>query len=312
MSGLRRVGASRVALPLGLAVTLLCACDDLPAWRLGDGTFAACTVATDIACQPFGAVSAVAEIAAPGNDDEKPTLTADMLELYFLSDRSGGLGGGDVWLSVRASTADPWGAPVLVTAVSSTSRETSPAISADGLTLCVSSDRPGGQGGLDIWTSTRPDRGSGWSAPVPVVELNSPADEIPRPPGDHSRVMPLSRRATSNDPYQLFASSRATVSTPWSSPTPETSIDTGHVDDDGYLMDDGVTLYFSSDRLNGTQDLFVTERPDDASPYAPPIPMTELNTVPYSERDPWVSPDGHEIYFTSDRTGSHQIYHATR
>lgn len=288
------------------------ACEDVPAWRLGDGTFQTCATPSDIACTPFSAPTAVVEVASVGDNDEKPTLTADMLEMYFLSDRAGGLGSGDVWRSTRATTGDPWGTPVLVTSVSSDSRETSPAISADGLTLCVSSDRPGGQGGLDIWMSTRPTRSDDWSVPVPVPVLNSSEDEIPRPPGDHLRIMPLSRRPTSNDPYQLFAASRADAASPWTSPVPETSVDTGHVDDDGYLMDDGVTLYWSSDRLNGIQDLFVAERRDDTSPYAPPVALTALNTSAYAERDPWVSPDSHEIYFVSDRTGSRQIFHSTR
>jgi Tol biopolymer transport system component len=90
-------------------------------------------------------------------------------------------------------------------------------------------------------------------------------------------------------------------------------VNTANLDDDGYLTDDGLTLYFSSDRINGTQDLFVTERSDLASPFAPPVPLETLNTSTYDERDPWVSPDGHEIYFTSDRTGGElQIFHATR
>ena len=298
-------GAAAVAIAL-------VACNDVPGWRLGDGTFQTCASASDIACSPFSAPTAVVEVASVGDNDEKPTLTSDMLEMYFLSDRAGGLGNGDVWKSLRATTSDPWGTPALVTSVSSTSRETSPAISADGLTLCVSSDRPGGQGGLDIWMSTRPTRSDDWSVPVPVTVLNSSEDEIPRPPGDHLREMPLSRRATSNDPYQIFAAWRAGASSPWTSPVPETSIDTGNVDDDGDLMDDGVTLYLSSDRLNGIQDLFVAERPDDTSPYAPPVALTALNTTAYAERDPWVSPDSSEIYFVSDRTGSRQIFHATR
>jgi hypothetical protein len=312
MAWLGSTGARRAAVCLAVTSVTSVACDTVPTWRLGDGELTVCADASDLACTPFAAPVAVTEVASPGDDDDKPTLTADMLEMYFLSDREGGPGEGDVWQSVRASPTDPWGAPTLVMAISGTSRETSPAISADGLTLCVASDRAGGQGGLDIWMSTRASRSSDWSAPVPVVELNSPADEIPRPPGYHALIMPLSRRPTSNDPYQLFSASRPAVSAPWSSPVQETSLDSGHVDDDGYLMDDGLTLYFSSDRLNGVQDLFVTERPDPSAPFAKPIPLATLNTVSHAERDPWVSPDGREMYFASDRSGSLQIYHTTR
>ena len=33
---------------------------------------------------------------------------------------------------------------------------------------------------------------------------------------------------------------------------------------------------------------------------------------PNAENDPWVSPDGHTIFFTSTRSGSLDIYTATR
>jgi Tol biopolymer transport system component len=290
----------------------LAGCDPIPVFQLGEGAFITCADASDLACKPFGAPATVPEVASPSDDDEKPTLTADMLEMYFLSDRSAGLGSGDVWMSTRANAADPWGSPTLNTVVSTTSRETSPAISADGLTLWVASDRPGGQGGLDIWVSTRTSDAGTWSTPVPVTALNSPADEIPRPPGEHSLVMPLSRRATASDPYQVFVAGRMSTSASWGAPAAETSVDTANVDDDGYLTDDGLTLYFSSDRLNGSQDLFVTERPTLSAPFAVPVALAELNTTAYAERDPWVSADGHTIYFASDRSGTLQIYVATR
>jgi hypothetical protein len=303
---------------LGLLATLMAlgGCDPIPHWSLGAGGYTACTDAGDIACAPFGAPVIVAEIQAPQGYDEKPTLTADLLQMYFLSTRDGGPGSGDVWYTERASPTDAWGAPSLVDAVSGTSRETSPALSSDGATLWFGSDRDGGIGGLDIWVSTRDTTtDAGWSTPVPVTELNSSSDEIPRPPGDHGLEMPLSRRKDSNASYQMYSSIRpaASVSATWSTPAPIASVNTADLDDDGFLTDDGLTLYFSSDRLNGTQDLFVTERPDLASPFAPAIPMASLNTSSYDERDPWVSPDGHEIFFTSDRTGGErQIFHATR
>jgi len=44
-------------------------------------------------------------------------------------------------------------------------------ISADGLTMYFHSDRPGGQGGYDIWTTTR--SGDGWATPVNLAAVNS-------------------------------------------------------------------------------------------------------------------------------------------
>jgi WD40-like Beta Propeller Repeat len=296
---------------LAIAASVL-ACNDVPLWRLGEAS-SACADASDIACRPFGAPAIVTELHTSDNEDDKPTLTQDRLEMYFLSDhRDGGLGHGDVWVTTRANVSDPWGAPSVLAALNSTSREESPAVSADGTTLWVASDRDGGKGGLDIWVSTRPPGGA-WSAPVPVPELNTDSDEFPRPPGAQGLVMPLSRRdGTGSQPYHIFFSSRSAPGSTWSSPVTVPSIDTANLDDDGYLTDDGLTLYFSSDRLNGTQDLFVAQRASPAGDFGPAVALTTLNTDTFAERDPWVSADGHEIYFSSDRTGALQIYRATR
>ena len=305
--------ALAIAGALGLASA---GCDAIPGWSLGQGAFT-CADGSDIACAPFAAPTVVTELEAPdGSDDEKPTLTSNLLEIYFLSDCDGGPGQGDVWHSTRATVTDTWSAPELVSAVSTPSHEKSPAISADGTVLWVGSDRDGGAGGIDIWVSSLSDAGkdAGWSDPVPVAELNSSGDEIPRPPGYHELIMPLSRRDDSDSSYEMFSATRmaTTVVALWSTPVPITSVNSGGLDDDGYLMDDGLTLYFSSDRLNGLQDLFVTERPDLASPFGAPVPLTSLNTDKHDERDPFVSADGHEIFFTSDRLGELQIFHATR
>jgi len=39
--------------------------------------------------------------------------------------------------------------------VNSSSHDSAPSISADGLTLFFDSDRPGGHGGIDIWITTQ-------------------------------------------------------------------------------------------------------------------------------------------------------------
>jgi hypothetical protein len=264
---------------------------------------------------PFGAFGApvlVSPLAATGADDVKPTLTADMLEIYFLSDRPGGPGHGDVWYATRAAATDAWGTPHCVLEVSSSSNETSPAVSADGLALWVASDRPGGTGGYDIWLSSRSGRGATWSTPTLVAELSSPNDDIPRPPGQHALVMPLGMGAIGSGKYQTFASSRTAIGASWTMPIRLSSVDTSGIDTDGFLTDDGLGLYFSSDRLiKGNQDLYFATRPATGADFVLFVALGELNS-PAQDRDPWVSPDGHEIYFSSDRSGTLKIYHATR
>jgi hypothetical protein len=120
--------------------------------------------------------------------NSNPTLTADLLDLYFTSNR--GADGADVWAAHRATPGDSFDAPAVVAEVSSPMYETSPAIALDGLTLYLGSDRDGGLGDADIWSATRPTE----RALVRVenlAALNSAANDIPRPPGQHGLVMPM-------------------------------------------------------------------------------------------------------------------------
>src|SRR2546426_8181165 len=45
-------------------------------------------------------------------NEQGPSLSNDELSLYFGSDRPGGFGGFDIWVSRRACTDCPWEAPV--------------------------------------------------------------------------------------------------------------------------------------------------------------------------------------------------------
>src|SRR5262245_28394490 len=71
---------------------------------------------------PFGTPTLVSNLSDPSYDDD-PTLTADLLEIYFNSLRAGGPGLGDVWKATRASPTFPFGTPVPVTQLNSPSVE---------------------------------------------------------------------------------------------------------------------------------------------------------------------------------------------
>ena len=68
-----------------------------------------------------------------GSNDQMPNVSRDGLEIVFSSDRSGGIGGMDVYSSTRASTSDPWSAPVnLGSNVNTGASETRASLSGDG------------------------------------------------------------------------------------------------------------------------------------------------------------------------------------
>ena len=233
-------------------------------------------------------------------------MTADLLELFFTSTR--GSDSADVWTARRASATDPFQAPSLVTEVSSSSFDTSPAVTLDGLSLYFGSDRDGGAGEVDIWLATRPDRNTAWSDVQDVASLNSTSKDIPRPPGQHNLVMPMASERDSGGEYETYLAARATVGQPFDAPALVSGLAAADVAiADGFLTDDGLWLFCSATPPNEAPDLFVAQRASTADSFSLPLPLGELDTSA-DERDPWLSPDGTSFYFSSDRTGSLQIY----
>jgi hypothetical protein len=89
-------------------------------------------------------------------EEYAPIVTKDGLTLFFGSDAKAALAGINVYVATRPSTAVDFGAPTLLTSVSSGSDDQPTWVSVDGCRLYLASDRPGGAGAQDIWVATRP------------------------------------------------------------------------------------------------------------------------------------------------------------
>ena len=112
-----------------------------------------------------------------------PWISPDGLELYVASNRPGGFGDYDIWISKRSTKNDPWEEPTnLGPIVNSTAIEWG-TLSPDGLLLFGSDDiigprRPGGFGGSDMWVTRRASLSDPWSTPVNLGQIvNSPSHD---------------------------------------------------------------------------------------------------------------------------------------
>jgi WD40-like Beta Propeller Repeat len=103
----------------------------------------------------FGPAAPVAELNDAAANDIQPNVRKDGRELVFSSNRSGTLGGQDIWISTRNSVQDPWSAPVnLGAAVNTAAAESRPSLSWDANTLLFGR-APGPEGMSDIYLTTR-------------------------------------------------------------------------------------------------------------------------------------------------------------
>jgi outer membrane protein OmpA-like peptidoglycan-associated protein/tetratricopeptide (TPR) repeat protein len=110
--------------------------------------------------------------------DSQPSISADGKELYFVSNRSGGIGGSDLYKSVLLEDGS-WSKPInLGEPLNTSGNEMAPYIHPDGKTLYFSSDGHPGLGGSDIFMS-RKDEADRWAKPINLgVPINSISNEI--------------------------------------------------------------------------------------------------------------------------------------
>ena len=124
-----------------------------------------------------GLNTAANELKAASFEDDQ----TGVMSLYFASNRLGGPGGDDIYISTLLPD-ETFGAPVLVGELSTPSTDIQPSIRHDGLEMFLASNRPGSLGGLDLWVSTRASTSEIWSTPAnlgPVVNTAAASEASP-------------------------------------------------------------------------------------------------------------------------------------
>lgn len=105
-----------------------------------------------------------------------PAVSSDGRRLYFTSDKPGGFGGKDLYVSERIGAK--WGKPVnLGKSVNTEGDEMFPSILDDG-TLYFASDGLGGFGGLDIFAAIDPYDFGDWQISNAGYPINGPRDDF--------------------------------------------------------------------------------------------------------------------------------------
>jgi hypothetical protein len=203
---------------------------------------------------PWGPPQNLGPVINTADNDAGPSLSRDGRTLYFISNRPGGLGGNDIYVAQRRDKHDDlsWEAPVhLGNPVNSAANDGAPNPFVDRNTgttiLYFTSNRPGGLGGGDIYTSVLGADGTFGPATL-VAELSSAfADQGTAVRRDGLEIIFASDRPGTLGGLDLWVSTRLRTSDPWSPPVHLGPTLNGTGNDAGAeLSFDGTTLYFQS------------------------------------------------------------------
>jgi hypothetical protein len=122
--------------------------------------------------EPWNTPVRVDELSMPNTYIYGPAPIPSQLAMVFSSTRdSGNL---DLFLATRASVTDAWRTPQPFSELNTAAGEADPFLTGDGLTLYFQSDASGND---ELVVATRRSTTEPFGAPVPLVELNSSANE---------------------------------------------------------------------------------------------------------------------------------------
>jgi hypothetical protein len=200
--------------------------------------------------------------------DSLAVLSSDEHVMFFHSNRPGGCGTGDIWMTRRHnSRSQDWDHPTnLGCVVNTTATEIAPAFfenpETGEVTLFYGSNRPGAQD-FDVYASAVGE--DGYFGPgVLVPEFSSVARDTRifiRKDGLEAFI--TSNRTGGQGLIDLWASTRETLAGEWSTPV-DLDFPVNSAADDGspWFSRDGTTLYFFSTRSGGygLRDIWYTTR----------------------------------------------------
>jgi hypothetical protein len=263
-------------------------------------------------------------------NDQHPSISKDGLSLYFVSNRPGGFGGNDIWVTQRATLADPWGPPQnLGPSINTSSNDFAPNLTIDGHHLYMNSDRPGGCGGSDLYVAWRRDKDDdfGWDPPVnlgctvnTIYDESGPTFFEDEATGIQTLYFTSFNRPDGLGDFDIYVSTRSSDDEPWGPGVDVTELNGPYRDTRTAIRRDGLEIFEASDSRGrpggiGSQDLWVATRATTADPWSTPVNLGPTVNSIYFDGAPALSFDGTTLYFFSARPGgfgANDLYVTTR
>ena len=262
----------------------------------------------------FGTPTEVPNVNSPSREFNQ-SISADGLSLFFNSNRPGGLGGIDMWVTTRETIDDSWGNPVnLGPTINTPDNDWGPSISADGLTLYFDTRQPGVSGAIDdIWVATRETTDDDWGNLVSLgPTVNSSSDDCYQCiSADGLELYFSSNRSCGYGNYDLWVTTRETTDDPWGNPANlgPTVNSSGYEIDPG-ISADGRILFFTIGASNcgsrcgyGGTEIWMTRRATVSDPWDEPVNLgSTVNSSAFEDYSN-ISADGSTLFFRYSQSG---------
>jgi hypothetical protein len=264
-------------------------------------------------------------VNSPANDNGA-RLSSDGLSLYFTSNRPGGMGGNDRWVSRRASRHSPWETPVNLSVLNSAADDGQGSLSPGGLIVFFNSNRPGGQGAADLWVSRRSDPNDdlGWGPPENLGPLVNTAGGERGPQfvlkGEGGTpTLYFNRGVLGTQGADIYAAPMTADGQVLGPAVLVANINVPDANDAGqFVSPDGREMWFWSGRAGslGDADLWVSHRRNVKDAWSTPVNLGAPPNTEFAEERPYVTKNGRFLFFDSLRpggvNGSQDIWMATR
>lgn len=179
--------------------------------------------------------------------DSDPTVSSDGLELWFVSDRGGGVTPQHLYVATRASTSDDFSTPVTDPDITTTAPDITPFLTADGQQLWFASTRPTSPQAtsfpLNIWYATR--EGKSFTTPrlEPAFAATDQATYSDPVLSADRLTIYVMKNEFASDTRSVWRSHRNTVQDPFPAPALVSELGTAVP---GWLSADNCRLYVSA------------------------------------------------------------------
>ncbi|NBO92148.1 MAG: hypothetical protein EBV06_07505 [Planctomycetia bacterium] len=242
-------------------------------------------------------------VNTPADEDEPHVFDGGLSLVFTRGIKEGDSIKEEFMLATRKMAGGPWGKAKVLEDYVSTSGNDRSVFTAGGTYpqyLYFGTTKDKTNKNYDLYVAVRQDKGRAWSAPTPVMNVNTRDDELHPWVSQDGRSLYFSRKSRGG--WKQMVSTRTGNMGPggWQEPK-ELGLPIGF--HHATLMPDGKTMYLEGLLENGRWGLFVSRA--EGKGWSKPEELTALNdpSSNIGDRSPNLSRDGRFLYFASDRSG---------